>query len=166
MFKALLSCCFSFDQTSTALHFQKNKIQIVILAFSRLQIYPGLYQTLQPESSNLAVYALFLNILHIIMYCILFIFFCFLIQDVFVVSIHAKPTFKPFSGSTCILSISAYFNPLQFLLPLNSGVLANIPLIYNAQQHCCHIQCQNIQQAPCTIFQCVYAIFSISTGIL
>lgn len=124
--------CFSSDQSSTPLHFQQNEIQVVLLAFTRLQICLGFYLTLQPYSSNLAMYALFLNILHITHAyfsnrrcpC----YFSLFMQNL---------PLKPISGSTWILSVSSvYVNPLQCLQPLSSGVFAIIPLVHNAQQHC------------------------------
>ena len=166
MIKALFSCCFCSDQTSTALHFQKNKIQIVILAFNRLKIYPGLHQTVQPESSNLAVYALFLNILRIshVLHFVCFALFpntrcpCYFYSCKTYLQAHLRFHLYP--------KYLFYFNPLQCLQPLSSAVLANIPLVYNAQQHCHHVHCQNAQHGPCTVFQCVSAIFSVSTRIL
>lgn len=83
-----------WSESSIALYFQKNNIQIVMLAFNRLQKYVDLYQTLQ---WNVSIWP---HMLYSWTFCTLLMFvscsFCFLIQDVLVLffSIHTKPTLQ------------------------------------------------------------------------
>lgn len=83
-FKVLFSSCFS-DQGLLWLCIPcKIKSRLAPWHSQDFKYIPGLYQTLHSEFSSLAIYALFLTILHIYS-CDLF---CSLIQDVFALSLY------------------------------------------------------------------------------